>query len=377
MYFLGVRCITLAGDFFFFFFAIVKCILMRSSNLKYPDFFTIYAAFSQVYPAKFTAQIKTNCFMLSFEDIKSAAGRIAPLIHRTPVLSSESINKISGAQLFFKCENFQKAGAFKMRGAANAVLSLNTEERQRGVATHSSGNHGQALAKAAQSVGSRAYIVMPETAPVVKKKAVAGYGAEIIMCKPTLQAREDTLAEVVDRTGAEFIHPYNDDRVICGQGTAALELIEDTDSLDIIMAPVGGGGLLSGTAITTQALLPNALVIAGEPKGADDAWRSLQAGRIIPSELPNTIADGLLTSLGSKTFPIIQELVSEIITVSDAEIIAAMRLVWERMKIIIEPSCAVPLAAVLQQKDKFAGKRIGIILTGGNVDLEKLPFGEI
>lgn len=314
--------------------------------------------------------------MPNFEDIQSAAIRIKSYIHRTPVLGNASINNMIGAQIFFKCENFQKAGAFKMRGAANAVLSLSEEERKRGVATHSSGNHGQALARAAQSVGTKAYIVMPETAPGVKKKAVAGYGAEIIMCKPTLQAREDTLAEVVERTGAEFIHPYNDERVICGQGTAALELIDETGTLDVVMAPVGGGGLLSGTAITTAALLPNAAIIAGEPKGADDAYRSVKAGHIVPSEAPDTIADGLLTSLGSKTFPIIQKLVSEIITVSDEEIIAAMRLIWERMKIIIEPSCAVPLAAVLQQKENFKGKRIGIILTGGNVDLEKLPFRE-
>lgn len=308
----------------------------------------------------------------TFQEIEQAAQRIAPLIHRTPVLSSESINHISGAKIFFKCENFQKVGAFKMRGAANAVLSLSDEEAEKGVATHSSGNHAQALAKAAQQRGIKAYIVMPETAPAVKKKAVAGYGAEIIMCKPTLQAREDTLAEVVARTGAEFIHPYNDERVICGQGTAAMELIEETETLDIVMAPVGGGGLLSGTAITTKAMLPQAQVIAGEPQGADDAYRSLQAGEIVPSEAPNTVADGLLTSLGTKTFPIIQALVSEIITVSDEEIMAALRLVWERMKIIIEPSCAVPLAAVLQQKEKFAGKRVGIILTGGNVDLEAL-----
>jgi threonine dehydratase len=310
----------------------------------------------------------------TFKNIQEAAVRITPLIHRTPVLTCQSIDLISGAQIFFKCENFQKAGAFKMRGAANAVLSLSEEERSRGVATHSSGNHGQALAKAAQSVGAEAFIVMPKTAPEVKKKAVAGYGAEIIMCEPNLQAREDTLAQVVERTGATFIHPYNDERVICGQGTAALELIDEISALDVVMAPVGGGGLLSGTAITTRACLPNAKVIAGEPQGADDAYRSLQAGKIIPSEKPDTIADGLLTSLGSKTFPIIQDLVAEIITVSDDEIIEAMRLIWERMKIIIEPSCAVPLAAVLQQKERFIGKRVGIILTGGNVDLEKLPF---
>jgi threonine dehydratase len=309
-----------------------------------------------------------------FTNIKEAALRIRPLIHRTPVLTSESINRISGAEIYFKCENFQKAGAFKMRGAANSVLSLTEEEKSRGVATHSSGNHGQALAKAAQSVGTQAYIVMPETAPEVKQKAVAEYGAEIIFCKPSLQAREDTLARVVERTGAEFVHPYNDERVICGQGTAALELIENTGRLDVIMSPVGGGGLLSGTALTTRSMLPEARVIAGEPRGADDAYRSLQAGRIIPSTSPDTIADGLLTSLGSQTFPIIQELVAEIITVSDEEIVAAMRLIWERMKIIIEPSCAVPLAALLQRKEDFSGLKVGIILTGGNVDLGKLPF---
>ncbi|MEM8965743.1 MAG: pyridoxal-phosphate dependent enzyme [Bacteroidota bacterium] len=311
---------------------------------------------------------------ITLSDIRQAAERINPLIHRTPVLTSETLNRKSGAQLFFKCENFQRAGAFKMRGAANAVLSLSDTDRVKGVATHSSGNHGQALAKAAQSVGIPAYIVMPRTAPEVKKRAVAEYGAEIIFCEPTLQAREDTLNQVIDRTGATFVHPYNNTQVITGQATAALELIEDTVDLDVVMAPVGGGGLLSGTALSTHYLLPQAEVIAGEPAGADDAYRSLQAGRIIPSEQPDTIADGLLTSLGDKTFPIIQEYVEEIITVSDEEIVSAMRLIWERMKIIIEPSCAVPLAALLKRSDNFSGKRVGIILTGGNVDLASLPF---
>ena len=311
---------------------------------------------------------------ITLSDIRQAAELINPLIHRTPVLTSETLNRKSGAQLFFKCENFQRAGAFKMRGAANAVLSLSDTDRVKGVATHSSGNHGQALAKAAQSVGIPAYIVMPRTAPEVKKRAVAEYGAEIIFCEPTLQAREDTLNQVIDRTGATFVHPYNNEQVITGQATAALELIEDTVDLDVVMAPVGGGGLLSGTALSTHYLLPQAEVIAGEPVGADDAYRSLQAGRIIPSEQPDTIADGLLTSLGDKTFPIIQEYVKEIITVSDEEIVSAMRLIWERMKIIIEPSCAVPLAALLKRSDNFSGKRVGIILTGGNVDLASLPF---
>lgn len=313
---------------------------------------------------------------LTLADIRRAAPRIAPLIHRTPVLTSERIDQIAGCRIFFKCENFQKAGAFKMRGAANAVLSLSEAERQRGVATHSSGNHGQALARAAQVVGCPAYIVMPTTAPAVKQRAVAGYGAEITFCEPTLAARETTLAEVVARTGATFVHPYNDERVIAGQGTAALELIEEIGPLDTVMTPVGGGGLLSGTALTTHGLLPAAQVVAGEPAGADDAYRSLRAGRIIPSEAPRTLADGLLTSLGDKTFPIIQEHVLRIITVSEAEIVTAMRLVWERMKIVIEPSCAVPLAALLKEKESFAAQRVGIILTGGNVDLEKLPFAD-
>lgn len=311
---------------------------------------------------------------ITLANIRQAAERIQPLIHRTPVLTSQTLDRRSRAKLFFKCENFQRAGAFKMRGAANAVLSLSEDDRKQGVATHSSGNHGQALAKAAQSVGIPAYIVMPRTAPEVKKRAVAEYGAEIIFCEPTLQAREDTLTQVIEKTQATFVHPYNNERVITGQATAALELIEDTESLDVVMAPVGGGGLLSGTALSTHYLLPKAEVIAGEPERADDAYRSLQAGRIIPSEQPDTIADGLLTSLGDKTFPIIKEHVKEIITVSDPEIVAAMRLIWERMKIIIEPSCAVPLAALLKRSDYFADKRVGIILTGGNVDLTSLPF---
>ena len=314
--------------------------------------------------------------LMTLSDIQQAAQRIQPLIHRTPVLTSESIDRRAGCRIFFKGENFQKAGAFKMRGAANAVLSLSEADRAKGVATHSSGNHGQALARAAQVVGCPAYVVMPTTAPRIKQRAVASYGAEITFCEPTLVARETTLAEVVRRTGATFVHPYNDAHVIAGQGTAALELIHDTEALDVVMAPVGGGGLLSGTAIATHALLPQAQVVAGEPAGADDAYRSLRAGRIIPSESPRTLADGLLTSLGDQTFPIIQEHVSRIITVSEEEIVAAMRLVWERMKIIIEASCAVPLAALLKEKETFAGQRVGIILTGGNVDLTQLPFAD-
>ncbi len=308
------------------------------------------------------------------ESIREAYERIKPYIHRTPVLTSSSLNGIAGAQIFFKCENFQKIGAFKIRGGMNAVLALPESERQNGIATHSSGNHAQAIAFAARQVGVKAYIVMPRTAPEIKKTAVAGYGAEIILCEPTLQSREDALREVVERTGAAFIHPYNDYRVIAGQATCALELLENVPDLDLVMAPVGGGGLLSGTALAVHHISPRTKVIAGEPAGADDAFRSLRAGSLQTNDSTRTIADGLLTSLGDKTFPLIRQYVEEIITVTDEQIIAAMRLIWERMKIIIEPSCAVPFAALLKDKEKFNGKRTGIILTGGNVDLGKLPF---
>jgi len=311
-------------------------------------------------------------FLPELSLIEAAHQRIAPYLHRTPVLTSQSIDAVSGAEIFFKCENFQKIGAFKARGATNAILQL--PEGTKAVATHSSGNHAQAVAYAAKSKGMQAYIVMPETAPKVKVKAVKGYGAEVIFCAPNQQAREDTLNKVVAKTGAAFVHPYDNKEVICGQASAAKELIEDTSTLDFVLAPVGGGGLLAGTALATHYLSKGTKVVAGEPEGADDAYRSLKAGEIIPSINPNTIADGLLTSLGKLNFPIIQKLVQEIITVDDEAIKAAMRLIWERMKIIIEPSCAVPLAVVLQHQEKFAGKKIGIILTGGNVDLEKLPF---
>lgn len=309
------------------------------------------------------------------ESLLLARRRIAPYINHTPVLTSRSINSMAGAQLFFKCENLQKVGAFKMRGAANAVFSLAEAERQKGVATHSSGNHAQALALAARQAGVQAYIVMPENAPKVKVAAVKGYGAEVIFCKPTLQAREDTLEAVVKRTGAAFIHPYNDYRVIAGQATAAMELFEQAEErLDILITPVGGGGLLSGSALAARYFSPGTKVIAGEPAGADDAWQSLQAGKLIPQTGPETVADGLRTSLGEKTFSLIQEHVQEIIRVSEEEIIAAMRLIWERMKIIVEPSSAVPLAAVLQNRDRWQNQHIGIVFTGGNVDLEQLPF---
>ena len=311
----------------------------------------------------------------TIDDIRRAAERIRPYAHRTPVLTCQTLNQMTGMSLFFKCENLQKVGAFKFRGACNTIFSLSEEEAARGVATHSSGNHAQALALAARIRGIPAHIVMPETSPQVKQAAVAGYGAEITFCKPTLEARESTLAEVVARTGATFVHPYNDVRVIAGQGTAALELFEEVPDLDVIMAPVGGGGLLSGTALTSLAVSPATRVIAGEPAGADDAYRSLQTGQIQPSVQPKTIADGLLTSLGEITFAIIRRHVERILTVQDETIIQAMRLVWERMKIVIEPSAAVPLAALLEHPDaELHGKRVGIIFSGGNVDLGKLPF---
>lgn len=310
----------------------------------------------------------------TFDDIKKAHERILPYIHRTPVMTSKSINEIVGAELFFKCENLQKVGAFKFRGACNSVFALSPKEAKGGVCTHSSGNHAAALTLAARMRGIPAYIVMPENAPEIKKKAVAGYGAQITFCEPTQAARESTLAEVARKTGATEIHPYNYFNVICGQGTAAKELIEDAGALEVVMAPVGGGGLLSGTALSTKALLPNACVIAAEPAGADDAFRSFYSKTLHPSVSPKTIADGLLTSLGSLTFPLVLANVDQIVTVSEDGIVAAMRMIWERMKIIIEPSSAVPLAAILENKFDFEGQKIGIILSGGNVDLGKLPF---
>ncbi|MGY8653169.1 MAG: pyridoxal-phosphate dependent enzyme [Verrucomicrobiia bacterium] len=310
----------------------------------------------------------------TINDIRLAAERIRPYAHRTPILTCSAIDELCDAKLYFKCENFQKVGAFKFRGATNAVFSLSDDEAARGVATHSSGNHAAALALAARMRGVPAHIVMPDNAPAVKKDAVAGYGANITFCQPTLQAREETLAGVIERTGAALVHPYDDDRVIAGQGTAALELCEDVPDLDVVMTPVGGGGLLAGTAIAVAAASPTTKTIAAEPVNADDACRSLQAGRIIPSENPKTIADGLLTSLGERNFPIIQAGVSAILTVSEDEIIDAMRLIWERMKIVVEPSGCVPLAAICVRRAEIPGRRIGVILSGGNVDLARLPW---
>lgn len=310
----------------------------------------------------------------SLDDIRLAHQRIQPFIHRTPIMTSEAINQIAGCDIYFKCENFQKVGAFKARGAANAVAKLDEEQKKNGVATHSSGNHAAALARAATVAGIKSYIVMPSNAPEIKKKAVKGYGGEIIECEPNLQARETTLQEVVNRTGATFIPPYDYMDVVEGQATCALELWGEGIPFDVIMAPVGGGGLLGGTALTTKYISPNTQVIAGEPAGADDAYRSFQAKQLIPMVGPKTIADGLLTSLGKINFAIIMKYVDDILTVTEEEIIEAMRLIYERMKIVIEPSCAVPLAALLKHKERFKGQKVGIILSGGNVDLGKLPF---
>lgn len=310
----------------------------------------------------------------SLLDLQKAHELIKPFIHHTPVLTSQSINELAGCEIYFKCENFQKIGAFKARGGMNAVLNLSKDEQQKGIATHSSGNHAQAIALAAKAVGTKAYIVMPNNAPEIKKKGVLALGGEIIECEPTLEAREKTVQEVIKRTGATFIHPYNNYDVIAGQATATIELIAEVSHLEVIMAPVGGGGLLSGTALATHYLLPDAEVIAGEPEGAADAILSFKSGKIEQAPFIKTIADGLMANLGDKTLEIIRLYVKDIILVSDEEIIAAMRLIWERLKIVIEPSCAVPFAALLKQKERFSGKRVGIILTGGNVDLEKLPF---
>ncbi len=281
---------------------------------------------------------------------------------------------MAGAQLFFKCENFQKMGAFKMRGAVHAIQKLSSAQKEAGVVTHSSGNFGQAVALAAKNLGVTAYVVMPENAPSVKKEAVKGYGAKVIECESTLKAREETSEKIKQDTGATFLHPSNNLDVILGNATAGVELLQQYPDLDYILAPVGGGGLIAGTALAAKYFGKNCKVIGGEPFAVDDAYRSLQSGTIEINETTNTVADGLRTNLGDLNFPIIQELVSEIIRVEEDEIVAAMKHIWERMKIIIEPSCAVPFAAVLKEKETFQGKKIGIILSGGNVDLKNLPF---
>lgn len=310
----------------------------------------------------------------SKQELLDTHNRIKEFIHNTPVMTSRLVNQYADCEIFFKCENFQRMGAFKMRGAMNAILQLSEVDRQKGVATHSSGNFAQALSLAAKSLNIPAHIVMPSNAPQIKKNAVASYGGIIYECKQTQDARESTLNEVVKETGATFIHPYNDINVILGQSTAAQELLNKVNNLDYIIAPVGGGGLISGTALAAHHFSPTTIVYAGEPKGASDAWESLNKGYIVPSINPNTIADGLRTSLGDKTFPIIQEFVKDILLVEEKVIIHSMQFIWERMKIIIEPSSAVAYASLLNNKDIFKGKRVGIIISGGNVDLQNLPF---
>lgn len=308
------------------------------------------------------------------DDVETAHQIIKKYANRTPIFTSKSVDKRAGANIFFKCENFQKVGAFKFRGACNAVFSLSEEEARKGVATHSSGNHAQAVALAAKIRGIPAYVVMPENAPKVKVKAVKDYRAKVTFCESTLEARETTLEEVVQKTGATFIHPYDDARVIAGQGTAAIELLDDQPDLDMIITPVGGGGLLSGTSISAKAIKPNIKVIGAEPEMADDAYRSFKAGKLIPVKDPNTVADGLRTSLGQLPFSIITNNVDDIATVSEDSIIESMRFIWERMNMIIEASCAVPVAAVFDKKIETDGKNVGIIITGGNVDLDNLPW---
>jgi threonine dehydratase len=304
----------------------------------------------------------------------AADERIRPYIHRTPVLTSSFINSLAGAELFFKCENFQKAGAFKARGATNAVFGLSDEQAARGVATHSSGNHGTCLSYAAGRRGIPCTVVMPRTAPQAKKDAVRGYGGKVVECEPSTSSREAVFAEVVAETGAEFVHPYNDPRVIAGQATCSKELIEQVDGLDVVIAPIGGGGMVSGTCLTLSNLAPRIKIYAAEPEQADDAYRSFKAGHIIADDAPNTVADGLKVPLKELTWHFVRNHVTDILTASEEDIVDAMKLIWKRMKIVMEPSSAVPLATILKNTHVFAGKRVGIIITGGNVDLDKLPW---
>ena len=312
--------------------------------------------------------------MPTFQDIKNAHKRIRPFIHRTPVLTNSSLNKLSGADLYFKCENFQKVGSFKIRGATNTVLQLTDEELTLGIVTASSGNHGAALCMAVSNRGGKTIVVMPNNTPKIKVDNVERNGGEIVWCEPIQASREKVLQEIMDETGAVLVHPYNDERIIAGQGTAAKELLEDYPDLERIVSPVSGGGLLSGTLCSAKEMKPGILVYGAEPAEADDAYRSLQSGEIQANKTTNTICDGLRAQIGTITFPIIQEKVDGIITVTEDEIIHSMRLIWERMKIIVEPSSAITLSAILKRKELFKGKKVGLILSGGNVDLEDLPF---
>lgn len=315
-----------------------------------------------------------NSYIPTLEDMLVAHERIKPYVHRTPVLTSSFLNDLTGAELFFKCENFQKAGAFKVRGASNAVFGLDEETAKTGVATHSSGNHALSLSYAAGRRGIPCHVVMPRTAPQAKKVAVRGYGGIITECEPSTSSREAVFAEVEKKTGAEFVHPYNDHRVIAGQGTCSKELMEQTDGLDMVIAPIGGGGMVSGTCLTLSNLAPEVKIFAAEPEQADDAARSFRAGHIIADDAPSTVADGLKVPLKDLTWHFVSNYVSDVLTAPEQEIVEAMRLTWARMKIVMEPSSAVPLATVLKNRHIFAGKRVGVIITGGNVDLNKLPW---
>ena len=318
--------------------------------------------------------MKDAMYIPTLDDMLAARARIAPHVHRTPVLTSGFLNDLTGAELFFKCENLQKAGAFKARGASNAVFGLSDEQAARGVATHSSGNHGTCLSYAAGRRGIPCTVVMPRTAPQAKKDAVRGYGGQVVECEPSTSSREAVFAEVVARTGAEFVHPYNDPRVIAGQATCSAELIEQVEHLDAVVAPIGGGGMVSGTCLTLSNLAPGIKIYAAEPLNADDAARSFRAGHIIADDAPETVADGLKVPLKELTWHFVRNHVTDILTATEDEIVEAMKLIWKRMKIVMEPSSAVPLATIIKNPDIFAGKRVGVIITGGNVDLDRLPW---
>ena len=312
--------------------------------------------------------------MVTLKDIEAAHERIRPHIHRTPVFTNNSLNELSGAELYFKCDNFQKAGSFKIRGATNTVEQLTIEELNRGVATTSSGNHGAALSMAVTRRGGKTKVVMPNNTPEIKINYVERNGGEVVWCEPEQESRESVLKELIEKTGAVVVHPYNDERIMAGQGTCAKELLEDHPELDVIVSPVSGGGLLSGTLLSSKALKTDIQVFGAEPAEADDAYRSLKLGKIVPNETINTICDGLRAQIGGLTFPVISDLVDDIITVTEEEIIDSMRMIWERLKMIVEPSSSITLGAVLKNKDKFNGKKVGLIISGGNVDLDHLPW---
>ncbi len=313
-------------------------------------------------------------YIPTYADVQAAHERVKPWIHRTPILTSRMLNELSGAELFFKCENLQKAGAFKVRGACNAVFGLSEEKAKKGVATHSSGNHALSLSYAAGRRGIPCHVVMPRTAPQAKKDAVKGYGGVITECEPSTSSREEVFAKVQAETGADFVHPYNDERVIAGQGTCSKEIIEELGQLDAVVAPIGGGGMISGTCLTLSSLAPQTRIYAAEPEAADDAYQSFKQGHIVAYDAPVTVADGLKVPLKERTWHFVSTYVTDILTATEQEIIDAMRLTWARMKIVMEPSSAVPLATILKNRDVFAGKRVGVIITGGNVDLDKLPW---